>query len=116
MKSNIARSKWRNARLLSVFLDGTGTAAISGPDAHLFALTDNGTGDYTLTAATAFAEPPYVTCMSLTADIAFSLVAAPTTTVINITSKEVDDAPVAKDADFWVLIYAAMPFSFDSDV
>jgi hypothetical protein len=54
--------------------------------------------------------------MALTADIAFSHVAAPTTTVINITSKEVDGAPIAKDADFYVLIYGAQLLSVDSGV
>ena len=115
MASNIVRSKWRNARLLSLFVDGTGTAAISGPDASLFTLTDNGTGDYTLTATTAFAEPPYVSVMGVTANISYSQV-APTTTVINIKSFEVDDAPVAKDADFFVLIYGAQLLSVNSDV
>ena len=113
--SNIARSKWQNARLFSLFLDGTGTAAISGPDAHLFTLTDNGTGDYTLTAATAFAEPPYVSVMGVTADIVYHQV-APTTTVINIKSMENDDIPAAKDADFFVLIYGAQLLSVDSGV
>ncbi len=116
MASNILRSKWRNARLFTLLLTGTGTAAISGPDASLFTLTDNGTGDYTLTAATAFTEPPFVSVMSLTADIAYSLVSAPTTTVINITSKEVDDAPIAKDAVFQVVIYGSQLLSVDSGV
>lgn len=115
MPSNILRSKWRNARLLSVHLDGTGTAAISGPDAHLFTLTDNGTGDYTLTAATAFAEPPFVSALSLTASIAIYQV-APTTTVINIKTMEVDDSPAAKDADVDLLIYAPQLFSVNNEV
>ncbi len=116
MASNVLRSKWRNARLFTLFLDGTSTASISGPDAHLFTLTDNGTGDYTLTAATAFTEPPYVSCMSLTANIAFALGSAPTTTVINIVASEVDDAPVPKDADFQVIIYGSQLLSVDSGV
>lgn len=115
MASNVLRSKWRNARLFTVHIDGTGTAAITGPDAHLFTLTDNGTGDYTLTAATAFAEPPFVSAISLTADVAI-LQVAPTTTVINIKTREVDDAPAAKDADIDVIIYGAQLFSVDSGV
>ena len=113
MASNILRSEWRNARLLSVKLDGTGTAAITGPDASLFTLTDNGTGDYTLTAATAFAEPPYVTGTSITADIALSQV-APTTTVIRIKSRSVAASPAATDADIDLIIYGAQLFSVDS--
>lgn len=116
MASNIVSSKWKNARLFKLFLDGTGTASITGPDAHLFTLTDNGTGDYTLTAATAFAEPPYVSCTSRTASIAFYHIAAPTSTVINIGSMEIDDAPVAKDADFDIIIYGAQLLSVDSNI
>lgn len=43
------KSKQRKAKLMSVILTGTGTAALSGLDQHQMTLTDNGVGDYTLT-------------------------------------------------------------------
>ena len=36
-------------RLLALIVDGTGTAALSGLNANDCSLTDNGTGDYTIT-------------------------------------------------------------------
>jgi len=115
MASNIVRAKWRDARLFSVLLTGTGTASISGPDAHLFTLTDNDTGDYTLTASTAFAEPPFVVALSNTTSVTCYQV-APTSTVINVKARTIAASPAAADAVFQLLIYGCQLPSEVKDV
>ena len=116
-KDNSITTIKSSPRIICLTVDGTGTAAISGPDADLVTLTDNGTGDYTITFATALQELPYIFApMSLTADICYMHHAtAPTRTVVRILSKSVEASPAATDADFQVmmLVHTAESIYFD---
>jgi hypothetical protein len=80
--TNVIKSPLQNANLMHLRVDGTGTAQLLGMSANKFALTDNGTGDYTLTAPAAFSQPPAVSVMPVTANVNVYLKAEPTTTVL----------------------------------
>ena len=103
---NSIRNLNMQPRIVCFTVDGTGTAAVSGPDKDLVTLTDNGTGDYTLTFATALHRIPYVFApLSLTDNIIFYHQAVQTSlTVVRILSKSVETTPAATDCDFQVMM------------
>lgn len=103
MHSNILRGKWKNAKLYLVRVTGS-SGALSGPDASSFTVVKNGTGDYSLTAVTAFAEIPYVSAQSETADVSL-LQVLPTTTVIRVKGRSVAASPAAAAATMQLFIY-----------
>jgi hypothetical protein len=98
------KSSQRAPRLLAIQVDGTGTASITvgGTDVTL---TDNGTGDYTLTFATAFARVPtvVVTPISATGDLIATIETA-SATLLDIRLWDGTDGTTAKDGDFHCLI------------
>jgi hypothetical protein len=63
------KSTQREMRLMELFVDGTGTAALSGPAQNQATLTDNGTGDYTITFDEPFGQVPIVVATPKTANI-----------------------------------------------
>lgn len=97
-------SAQRKMRIIAVKVDGTGTAAVSGPSSLEVTLTDNGTGDYTLTFDKAFKQAPVVVATPLTDDIAVSLKAAASTTAVSFETRSIGTTPAATDADFEVFI------------
>lgn len=98
------KSDQRLMRIMSVKLDGTGTAALSGSSANSMSLTDNGTGDYTLTFDVAFARAPEVMCVSAQAAGVHLAVTAVSTTACTIKSFAAADGTTAADSDMHVLI------------
>ena len=78
------KSAFNNGKLVGFRVDGTGTAAITGTDSNLCTLTDNGTGDYSLTFTTALAQPPIVLACISTEGVLISQQADPTTTVVRL--------------------------------
>lgn len=93
--------------MLAFFVDGTGTAALSGPDAAHATLTDNGTGDYTITFSEAFAQAPVAVATSLLDDQVVSLKAAPSTTAVSFETRTVAGTPAAADGEFYVIVYGS---------
>jgi hypothetical protein len=93
MTDHNLKSSFSNGKLLAMKLDGTGTANLTGPDSNLASLTDNGTGDYTVTLNTALSEPPLVLTFPLTDDVTISQQTAPTTTVARFECRSI---PVAE--------------------
>lgn len=95
------KSSQRQPRQLAFKVDGTGTASIliGAKDATL---TDNGTGDYTLTFAKPFSRLPIVVASAITAG-AYCEVAAATASAVQILVKQPSDMS-AKDADFFVIV------------
>ena len=91
----------RKIRMMSVIVDGTGTAALSGICANNMALTDNGTGDYTLTFDLAYKQAPQVFATPVTDNIVTKVTASSTTAC---TIKTDNLSGVATDADFHVVI------------
>lgn len=67
--SRSVKSPQRLVRMLSLIVTGTGTAAVSGTCANDVTLTDNGTGDYTLTFDEAFGRAPEVVATAVTDNI-----------------------------------------------
>jgi hypothetical protein len=92
----------RLPRVLALRVDGTGTASILEGrfDATL---TDNGTGDYTLTFAKPFARVPVVVACPLAVDIAVS-VGTITKLAVQIKAKTIAGSPAAADVDFHVIV------------
>lgn len=88
--------------VMALRVDGTGTASIleGGSDCTL---TDNGTGDYTLTFRQAFRRTPVITVSALTAAIHCQVFAISTSSV-QIKTFAVDGT-TATDADFHVMIF-----------
>lgn len=83
-------------------VDGTGTASIQSGSKDA-TLTDNGTGDYTLTFAQAFGMIPMVQVTAVTANI-IANIAAVSTTAVQITTFQGTDGTTATDADFHVFV------------
>jgi len=98
----------REMRLLGFQLDGAGTASLTkgSQDATL---TDNGTGDYTLTFSKAFAQVPTVVATPLTADVILQIAAVAVSSV-QIKAFDATDGTTAKDCDLH-----ALAFGSDSD-
>lgn len=100
----IVGMRQRKPRMLSFVVDGTGTAAIGEGKYHA-TLTDNGTGDYTLTLV----EPAQraivvVGCICVTATCYAEVQAAPTSSAVRILTKS--NANAATDAVFHLTIIA----------
>ena len=98
-------SSQRKMRMLALKVDGTGTAALSGPSSLEATLTDNGTGDYTITFDKAFSQAPVCVAMSLLDDQVVSLKSAPSTTAVSFETRTVAACPAAADGEFEVLIF-----------
>lgn len=62
-------SPQRKMRIMSVKVDGTGTAALSGTCSNNMSLTDSGTGDYLLTFDVAYLRAPEVIVTPITDNI-----------------------------------------------
>lgn len=91
----------RLPRVLALRVDGTGTASIleGSTDATL---TDNGTGDYTLTFAKAFARVPVCVVTPVTAGLIPNV--TPLAASVQVTLKAADGT-TATDGDFHVLVH-----------
>lgn len=99
--SRSVKSPQRLMRIMSVKVDGTGTAALSGTCANDMTLTDNGTGDYTLTFDEAFARAPEIVVTPITNDIIAKIGASAVGSCQILTENL---SGVATDADFHVMI------------
>ena len=100
----IVGMRQRKPRMLSFIVDGTGTAAIGEGKYHA-TLTDNGTGDYTLTLV----EPAQrgivvVGCVCATASCYAEVSGTPTSSVVRVLTKS--NANAATDAVFHLTIIA----------
>lgn len=95
------KSPQRAMRMLSFRITGTGTAAIAegGFDATL---TDNGTGDYTLTFTNPFARLPTVVANVVTANC-YVQIGTLAVGSVQLLVKDLDDDS-AKDAVFHCLV------------
>jgi hypothetical protein len=96
------KSTQRNPVILPFRVDGTGTASLleGTTDATL---TDNGTGDYTLTFAQAFGRTPIVTATPVTTGIHIEIKAV-STTAVQFNTFAVADGTTATDADFHAIV------------
>lgn len=103
--SSDVTSRQRAVRMIHASVDGTGTAALNFGSQEV-SLTDNGTGDYTLTISEPFASTRMcVVATSRTADVVIqhdptSLSASR----VDIKCFDSTDGTTAKDADFDVII------------
>jgi hypothetical protein len=98
------KSDQRLMRMMSVKLDGTGTAALSGSSYLSMTLTDNGTGDYTLTFDEAFQRAPEVHVSIAQAAGVHAVVSAVSVSACTIKTFAAADGTTAADADMHVLI------------
>jgi hypothetical protein len=92
----------RLPRMIGLRVDGTGTASILA-GAQDATLTDNGTGDYTLTFAKPFARVPQVVAMPLAQDVAMHI-SAVSASAVTIKARTVAGSPAAVDVDFHVMV------------
>lgn len=88
------------ARQLGFKVTGTGTAAINQGSTDA-TLTDNGTGDYTLTFTKPFARAPIPVVTPLTTGIHAEVTSA-SSTAVRIKTFAVADGTTATDAVFFV--------------
>lgn len=91
----------RKTRVMGVIVDGTGTAALGGFCANNMALTDNGTGDYTLTYDLPFGQVPSVVATPVTDNIICKI---GTNAVGSVQVLTENLSGSATDADFHVII------------
>lgn len=92
----------RLASVIGARVTGTGTAAINAGSTEL-TLTDNGTGDYTLTFVKPFARVPIVTVGVLTSN-AIHQISSVSATAVRILGFQGTDGTTAKDIVFHVMI------------
>jgi hypothetical protein len=83
-------------------VDGTGTAALLSGSREL-TLTDNGTGDYTLTFAVPYKQVPVVVGLPVTAGVVLRI-GAVSVSAVQILVFATADGTTATDADFHVMI------------
>lgn len=95
------KSPQRLVRMMSLKVDGTGTASLSGTCANDVSLTDSGTGDYLLTFDEAFARTPEV-LVTVTTNDRIARVATLAVGSVQIITEDL--AGAAADADFHVMI------------
>ena len=88
-------------RILSVKVDGTGTASVSGTCSNNVSLTDNGTGDYTITFLTPFLRAPEVIATPVTDNI-YCKVGTVAVGSVQILTENLSGS--ATDADFHLII------------
>ena len=93
-------------KMLHLIVDGTGTAAIREGEFDA-TLTDNGTGDYTITFNEVFVRKPIVVVTSATTGTYAHTVDA-SNTVSATRIKVLSDAGVATDAVIHVMIIGAL--------
>ena len=91
----------RQMRLMSVKVTGTGTAALSGTCATNMTLTDNGTGDYTLTFNVPYLRAPEVIATAVTDNI-YTKIGTVAVGSVQILTEDLSGA--ATDAVFHVII------------
>ena len=94
----------RQARFLDARVDGTGTAAMVTGSQHL-SLTDNGTGDYTLTLTEPGTRLLGAWFTPIDADVVPQIdISDSGATAVNVVFKDLDGTPSAADCDFFALV------------
>lgn len=91
----------RKMRLISVKVDGTGTASVSGTCSKNVTLTDNGTGDYTVTFNLPYIQIPEVVACPITASRICQLGTVAVGSV-QVLTKNLSGS--AADADFHLIV------------
>ena len=94
-------SPQRKMRIMGVLVDGTGTASLSGICSRNMNLTDNGTGDYTLTFQVPFSQAPQILASPVTDNI-ICKIGTVTASAAQILTENLSGT--ATDADFHVIV------------
>ena len=91
---------------LNISVNGTATTPVaSGPDAAFVAsITDNGTGDYTITLKEAAKLNLHVASIVVATADSTIIPFAVTTSTVQVKAKSVASSPAAKDVDFNIQI------------
>ena len=97
------KSTQRKIRQLELILDGTGTPSLGGPASKQASLTDNGTGDYTITFNENFKQVQVCTPVCATADCVVDTI-VPLVGSVQITLVDATDGTTAKDGVVHLLI------------
>lgn len=99
---------------LNISVDGTATTpSASGPDSKFVeSITDNGTGDYTITLKEAAHATLHVSSIVLSTSDATAYVFAVTSSTVRIRARSVAGSPAAKDVDFSIQIQFADQLSY----
>ena len=97
-------SPQRDMRIMSLKVTGTGTASLSGTCANNVTLTDNGTGDYTLTFKLPYLRVPEVIATAVTDNI-YCKVGTIAVGSVQVLTENLSGA--ATDAVFHVIILGA---------
>lgn len=99
---------------LNISVDGTATTPVaSGPDAFFVtSITDNGTGDYTITLKEAAQKSLHVSSIVCSTADSTGIVFAVTSSTVQVKFKSVAGSPAAKDVDFSIQIKFADQLSY----
>jgi hypothetical protein len=94
----------RLTHVIAARVDGTGIASIQAGSQEL-TLTDNGTGDYTLTFRVPYKRVPIVVATPIDAAGDASIaIKSVSTTAVNLVATDIAGGPTAKDVVFHVVI------------
>lgn len=102
-------------RQLEFHVDGTGTAALEGPARFQASLTDNGTGDYTVTFDQPFADIPICSAISKTANV-ICMISSISATAVRILTKSLSTGTASVPTSLGVLGSANVPVTHASIV
>lgn len=99
---------------LNISVNGTATTPVaSGPDAaFVSSITDNGTGDYTITLKEKAKMNLFVSSLVLATADSSIIVFAVSTNTVQVKAKSVAGSPAAKDVDFSIAIKYADQLSY----
>jgi two-component sensor histidine kinase len=91
---------------INISVNGTATTPVaSGPDAAFVqSITDNGTGDYTITLKESAKIALHVSSLVLATADSSIIVHAVSTSTVQVRAKSVAGSPAAKDVDFSIQI------------
>jgi hypothetical protein len=97
------KSPQRKVRMLALRIEGsTGTPSLEGLDANQATIADTGTGHYTITFNTAFAEAPHAVANAEAVDKAITLTTTASTVVVKV--NDIDETPALSDGDVQLIV------------
>lgn len=100
-QSKQVRTPQLQMRIMSVKVDGTGTASLSGTCSNNFVLVDNGTGDYNINPVLPFRRAPEIVATAITDNI-YCKVGTVSVSGIQVLTENLSGS--ATDADFHLIV------------
>ena len=116
MASKNIAAQSNNSKLMHIKVDGVGTANLKGPDKNLASITDNGTGDYTITFSPSLSSPPAVAPITLTDAVSVRLQAAPSASAVRLLCKSTSEVSASATFDARLKLHSQLEGADGNDI